>query len=658
MPTRDGTSPSPTVRNLRRYVVVDPFGPYLGRGLIVTLAGHVDHGKTSIVRAMTGVDTDRLAEEKRRGLTIDLGFAYTDMGGQRVGFVDVPGHHRFVHNMVAGIAGRQYALLVVAADDGVMPQSREHLAILRLLGLRSGVVALTKIDRVPAHRVDEVRNQIRALTAGTFLADAQTIALSCETETGVEDLRAHLERAATALHVEPDDRPFRLPIDRAFTVRGSGVVVTGTVVSGSAKLDDRLVLASSGDPLRVRSLRVQDEPSASAEVGDRAAVNIAGAGIDGVRRGDWLLDPAMREPAPRFAVRLAVLDDFPRAVKHNAPVHVYHATSHAQGRILLIEGSPVAPGAAATVDLACEEPLHVKVGDRIVVRDHDLGCTLGGGLVVDLAVPVNRRRSAERRKRIAAAEPEDPIATAAALSQLEPLRATAFARHRNLEPRRLDEIIKQLNLAVVEGHLLHPDLLSATTRAISEKLADHHRRHPDSPGLTAEEICSADTTERYTERLALAWLVERGSLRVENGRYADTRHQAAIPDNVTRLFEDVRTLLDSVQPPSLGDLAKHLRRPFPEFEREMRALPAFNLAVRVSDTRYFLPNRLLELGELANKLNARAPFTVRQFRDASGVGRNVVIEVLEYFDGRGFTQRIGDTRRVVGHASQIASPQS
>ena len=625
--------------------------------MIVTLAGHVDHGKTSIVRAMTGVDTDRLAEEKRRGLTIDLGFAYTDLGGRRVGFVDVPGHHRFVHNMVAGIAGRQYALLVVAADDGVMPQSREHLAILRLLGLSRGVVALTKIDRVPVQRIDEVRNQIRSLTSGTFLADAQIIGLSCETEAGIEDLRSHLEQEATASETHRDSRPFRLPIDRAFTVRGSGVVVTGTVVSGSARTDDRLVLASTGNPMRVRGLHVQDEPAATAVAGDRAAVNIAGIGVDDVRRGDWLLDPAMREPASRFAVRLAVLGDFPRPVKHNAPLHVYHATSHTQGRILLIEGSPIEPGCTAAVDLACEEPLHVKVGDRIVVRDHDLGRTLGGGLVVDLVVPVNRRRSPERRERIAVTQPDDPVATLAALSRRRPLRAAAFARRWNVAPRRLDEIVKQLNLALVEEHLLHPNLLGATTGAIREKLADHHRRHPDSPGLTADQICVGDTAERHNGRLALAWLVERGSLRLESGHYADAKHHASIPANVTRLFEDVRTLLDSIQPPSLGDLAKRLQRPFPAFEREMRALPAFNLAVRISDTRYFLPDRLLELAMLASKLNASTPFTVRQFRDASGVGRNVVIEVLEYFDGRGFTQRLGDTRRVVGDASQVVHRQ-
>lgn len=626
--------------------------------MIVTLAGHVDHGKTSIVRALTGVDTDRLAEEKRRGLTIDLGFAYTDLGGQRVGFVDVPGHHRFVHNMVAGIAGRQYALLVVAADDGVMPQSREHLAILRLLGLRGGVVALTKIDRVAPERIDEVRSQIRSLTKGTFLADSQIIALSCETETGIADLRAHLEQAAMTSRTGVDDRPFRLAIDRAFTVRGSGVVVTGTVVSGTAGLDDRLVMASTGNPVRIRGLHVQDEPSATAAIGDRAAVNLAGVDVDGVRRGDWLVDPVMREPASRFAVHLSVLEDFPRTLKHNAPLHVYHATSHTQARTLLIEGAPIEPGAAAIVDLACQEPLHVKVGDRVVVRDHDLECTLGGGRVVDLAVPDSRRRSPVRKERLAATRPDDPIATLDALSRHAPLPATEFARHWNLAGRRLDGVVKDLGLANLEGYLLHPDLFSATTGTISQKLAHHHRQHPDSPGLTADEVCTGNTAERHAQRLTLAALVEAGSLRLESGRYAEAAHQAAIPANVTHLFDQVRSLLDSTQPPSLGDLAKRFGRPFPEFEREMRALPAFNLAVRVSETRYFLPYRLLELAELAGQLDARAPFTVRQFRDAAGMGRNVVIEVLEYFDGRGFTQRIGDTRRVVGDASRIAAPQS
>ena len=311
--------------------------------MIVTLAGHVDHGKTSIVRALTGTDTDRLAEEKRRGLTIDLGFAYADIAGHRVGFVDVPGHHRFIHNMVAGIAGQQFALLVVAADDGVMPQSKEHLQILRLLGLSRGLVALNKVDRVAAERVGEVQDQIRGLTADSFLDGAPIIELSCETAVGFDTLRKHLGVAAAREADRDPGAPFRLAIDRAFTIRGSGVVVTGTVASGRTSVGDRLVLASTGHAARVRSLHVQDEAANQATVGDRAAVNLAGVAADDVKRGDWLLDPPIRDPQTDFVAALTVVDDFPRAAKHNVPVHTYHATSHAQGRLLLLDGAPVAP---------------------------------------------------------------------------------------------------------------------------------------------------------------------------------------------------------------------------------------------------------------------------------------------------------------------------
>ena len=222
--------------------------------MIVTLAGHVDHGKTAIVRVLTGVDTDRLEEEKRRGLTIDLGFAYADFDGARVGFVDVPGHHRFIHNMVAGIGRRQFGLLVVAADDGVMPQTREHLQILQLIGLREGVVAVNKIDRVDPERIQEVRLEVEALVRGSFLEDALQVEVSSIDGRGVDDLRAELANAARRHAVERADRGFRLAVDRAFSVRGAGVVVTGTVVAGSASVGDALLLAASDRPLRVRGL--------------------------------------------------------------------------------------------------------------------------------------------------------------------------------------------------------------------------------------------------------------------------------------------------------------------------------------------------------------------------------------------------------------------
>ena len=626
--------------------------------MIVTLAGHVDHGKTSIVKALTGVDTDRLAEEKRRGLTIDLGFAYADLGGRRVGFVDVPGHHRFVHNMVAGVAGRQHALLVVAADDGVMPQSREHLQILRLLGLTRGVVALTKIDRANKDRIVAAHREIADLVAGSFLADARVIPVSSTTGFGVDELRQALAQAATATATKDSadsaEAPFRLAVDRAFPVRGSGLIATGTVVAGTARVGDQLALAGNGRAFRVRGLRVQDRDANAATIGDRAAINLAAARQGDVGRGDWLIEPSMREPATRFTLRLQVLEDFPRKLRHNAPVHLHHATSHSRGRVLLIDGAGLEPGGETLVDVLCATPLHVKVGDRLVLRDHARERTLGGGQVHDMA-PTTRRRSPRRRARLAAIAPLDAGATLAALARLAPVAAAAFARHWNLHPEHVAALAQRQNLAMLQDRWLHPAWRTRATVLVRDALAAHHRAQPDSDGLTAQQV-AATTTELQGDEalLALQAATNAGTLRFAQGRYRVAAHRAMIPPEAQRAFDSVRELLDNRQPPSVGDLAKRLKRPFAELEAMLRPLPAYGFLVRVSDNRYFLPERLRELAALATDLARAAPFTARQFRDASGVGRNIVIDVLEHFDSIGFTRRQGDTRWVVGDQSLLA----
>lgn len=621
--------------------------------MIVTLAGHVDHGKTSIVRALTGVDTDRLAEEKRRGLTIDLGFAYADLDGQRVGFVDVPGHHRFVHNMVAGVAGHQHALFVVAADDGVMPQSREHLQILRLLGLGAGVVALSKIDRVTADRLAAARREIRDLVAGSFLANAGVIPVSCATGAGLAELRQALAQAARTASTHSTDAPFRLAVDRAFSVRGSGVIVTGTVVAGAVQTDDRVVLASSGIRVRVRALHVQDQPADAAAVGDRAAVNLAGVGKAEVRRGDWLLEATAHEPTTRFALRLRVLDDFPRPVRHNAPVHVHHATSHSHGRVLLVDGTGVRPGCEAVVDIVCATPLHVKIGDRLVLRDHDRKRTLGGGAAHDLT-PWTRRRDTPRRARLAAIRHNDPRGTLDALAAMAPVPAAAFARHWNRRPAHVETLAHGAGLSLTEGHWLHASWLAQAGASIRHALRAQHRAEPDSGGLTEQQVAAVATALGGDgARLALHALTAKGELRFAQGRYRLASHRATVPDEARQAFDRVHALLDTAQPPSVGDMAKRLGRPFAEVEAQLRRLPAFGFVVRVSEKRYFLPERLRELAAAAARLAATGPFSARQFRDATGVGRNIVIDVLEHFDGVGFTRRQGDTRRVVGDPSQV-----
>ena len=619
--------------------------------MIVTLAGHVDHGKTAVVRALTGVDTDRLAEERRRGLTIDLGFAYADIGDARIGFVDVPGHRRFIHNMVAGVARNQYALLVVAADDGVMPQTVEHLQILKLLGLRQGIVALNKIDRSDEERIALVRREIQALTAGSFLGDAEILEVSCIDGRGIDTLRAHLQQAGEAYATTIEDRAFRLAVDRVFSLRGVGVVATGTVVSGATHTDDRLAIAATGQPLRVRGLFVQDTPAERAAEGDRVALNVTGARLDDVSRGDWIVAESTAGTTRHATVELEVVDDFPRAVRHWAPVHAYAATSHSQGRISLLEPPPVEPGATAAVDIVLQEPAHMKVGDRLILRDQDLDRTLGGGTVIDVEAPPGRRRTPHRLDRIAALRSASTDDALAALAQRDAVDANTFRRNWNLTANAMRGLVQRSGLIEHGDHIVHPELAHATERAVVDTLAKHHETQRDSGGMPLESLSDALGASTTITRIAIQSLTESGEVRAQSGSYALAEHSAEIPQALAALFDRIEPLLDSAQPASLGDVAKRLRMPLPALERDMRALAALGLCQHVSPNRYFLNARLRAMADIA--LDLPEGFTVRQFRDASGMGRNVVIEVLEHFDRKGLTRRQGDSRRVVGDPDQV-----
>ena len=621
--------------------------------MIVTLAGHVDHGKTSIVRALTGIDTDRLDEEKRRGLTIDLGFAYADFGGVRVGFVDVPGHHRFIHNMVAGVGRRQHALLVVAADDGVMPQTREHLQILALIGLTGGVVALNKIDRVAPARVAEVRSQIHALAADTFLGDAPVIEVACQDGRGITALRHHLAGAAKRHAVERAALQFRLAVDRAFSVRGAGVVVTGTVASGTARPGDALAIAASGRPTRLRGLRVQDAAAELAVEGDRAAMNLAGIDLAEVARGDWIVAPEAAGTTASAAVDLQVLQDFPRAVRHWAPVHAYVATSHTQARVALLEGSPVPPGGRALVDVVFDERIHLKAGDRLILRDQDLGRTLGGGVVIDPRTPAGRRRTGVRQARLAALREADAAAALKQLARLDVVELTTFQADWNLTEAGAADAARHADVAQRGDRLMDGERLANLRQAVLDAIARHHATQPESQGMTPHALARALEASAAVD-WAIEDLVESEAIRSRSGHFALAGHVTEVPPNLAQLFERVRPLLDTTQPPSLGDLAKSLGRPLPHLEKDLRALAGLGFLTRVSANRYYLKERLLELAAVARRLHGDGPFSVRQFRDASGVGRNVVIEVLEHLDRHGVTRREGDLRQVVGDAERAA----
>ena len=472
--------------------------PATGAGaMIVGLAGHIDHGKTSLVKALTGVAGDRLKDEKARGITIDLGFAYMPTRkGPPIGFIDVPGHERFVHTMLAGASGIDFALLTIAVDDGIMPQTLEHLAILDLLGVNRGALVLTKTDLASPESVALVARQAKAMIATTALAHAEVLTVSALTGAGVDALRAHLEEAATAERDRSAGKRFRLAIDRVFTLSGVGVVATGTVLSGSVHVGDRIQLSPSGLFARVRTLHAQNHPAEAAQAGERCALNLAGPGItkDAIRRGDVALDPELHAPTDRIDARIRVLPTEKKPVGQWHPVRLHHAAAEAGARIVLFDDKPIAPGEEANVQLVLDRPIAAAAHDRFVVRDVSAQRTLGGGLFLDLRAKARGRRTPERREQRAALELADPSACLAALLETPPFAFDlgAFARDRALAAERTDQLASGLGLIILESGdsriAVSRERWAAFTSAMLERIGAYHAEHPDLQGMGREQL--------------------------------------------------------------------------------------------------------------------------------------------------------------------------
>src|SRR3954462_8106193 len=384
--------------------------------MIVATAGHIDHGKTTLVKALTGVDTDRLPEEKKRGISIDLGFAYRKTpAGDVIGFVDVPGHERFVRNMLAGVCGIDYVMLIVAADDGVMPQTIEHLHIVDLLTIKRGIAVITKTDRVSSERVAEVASNVRSLLAPTALASIDVLPVSAISGDGVDTLREALSSAAREFgDREHAGRNMRYAVDRVFTIAGSGTVVTGTVFNGAVAVGDKLMLSPSGIEVRVRGIQKDGKAATQAIAGERCALNVTGADVADIHRGDWVVAPAIHAPTQRLDVRLQLLPSETQPLKHWTPVHLHLGTVDVTARIAIRRGESIAPGASGIVQIIADKPLAALNGDRFILRDQSAMRTIGGGTVIDPFAPV-RRNAQVRAAQFAALENADPAAELAAL---------------------------------------------------------------------------------------------------------------------------------------------------------------------------------------------------------------------------------------------------
>lgn len=627
--------------------------------MIITLAGHVDHGKTSLVKALSGIDTDRLEEEKRRGLTIDLGFAYIQKEGVEIGFVDVPGHHKFIHNMVAGVAATQFAMLVIAADDGPMPQSREHLNILELMGLQNGVIVISKADKVSPERIDGCKQEVHELIKGTFLENRHIAIVSTYNGEGITELSVLLHDAAKLPQQNEAHHCFRLAIDRSFTIKGSGLVVTGTVHSGQIDLETPIIASSNSTAIRLRSLFKQNQSTDTAKVGDRCSLNLSGIDKSQISRGDWILEPSAYSACHSLVIKLQVLKDFPRAVKHWLPVHVFHATSHTTGKIALLDSAPLQPGQSALVEIVLDEPMYAKRKDRILLREFCAELTLGGGEVIDNSESPYRRRDRRRLKNLQHLSKNhardslqamlDPAQSAGGVFSLIDL--ALFRNNWNITHTQVTELAQQLNAQILENneqHFAYPMALAQSTAvSIIELLTKHHQDKAESNGVKQGSLYNLINTPPLLIDLVISKLQNSEKIKIHSGLIHLPSHNNALPARIQSLFDAyVKFAKNREQPPSLGDAAKHLRVPMPELGRALQTAARTGVIKEINNKRFLLPDQLKRLIQDVLELTVNdSAFTVKEYRDKTGIGRNTAIEVLEHFDAKGFTRRVENVRK-------------
>ena len=638
--------------------------------MIIATSGHIDHGKTVLVKALTGVDTDRLPEEKKRGISIDLGYAYAVLDNDRsLGFIDVPGHERFVRNMLAGVTGIDYALLVVAADDGPMPQTEEHLAILDLLGLSRGAVALTKIDRVDPERVEEVGELMEVLLDGTALEGAPLFPVSGLTGDGIPALRDHLLGVARDAGEAAPRGNFRLAIDRRFTVPGAGLVVTGTVFSGAVAIEDRLMVSPMGLSVRVRGIHAQNRESATGRIGQRCALNIAGPGLDKdkIHRGDWIVATPAHAPTSRLDARIRLLRSEPRALNHWTPVHLHLGATDVSARVAILGDRQIVPGGSALVQLVLDQPIGAVRDDRLILRDQSALRTMAGGRIVDPFAPARGRSRPERLELVAAMEIDDPAAAFTSLLALSQsgVDLDRFAMVRNLSHDEAENLWRRVDMVrlgrVGDAVGIAPDRWRALRDEALSALATWHEKNPDRFGPAENALrLSFDKPPRSAlfDEL-IADLVASGDLVSANRQVRLPDHQPVMADKDKKLWGLVRPALEQggLQPPAVHDLAGDLGlAPEPLFGFLRRAA-AQGLVLHIGKNRFLMPDAVRELGEIAESLALTIEggmITAGAFRGESGIGRNLAIEVLEHFDKVGFTKRTGDARSILKPAAQIS----
>jgi selenocysteine-specific elongation factor len=631
------------------------------RDLILGTAGHIDHGKTSLIKALTGIDCDRLPEEKARGITIDIGFATLDLGEFRLGIVDVPGHERFIKNMLAGATGIDLAVMVVAADDSVMPQTREHLEILQLLGLRHGVIALTKSDLVDETTREVVELEIRELVQGSFLELAPIIRTSAHTGEGLEALKAAITEVCRKIEERPGHDWFRLAIDRSFIVQGHGTVVTGSVTSGSVRVGEEVDWLPRGERVRIRSLQNHDRPVEEVHRGQRAAINLAGVHHEDVVRGQEVAASGYLVPSRVLTVRLHCLADVKRPIKHRAPIRFHVGTSEIMGTLALLDSDVIEPGGWGLAQLFLEEPATATWGQPFVVRGPSATQTLGGGQVLQPVAKKIRRRHVEmleRIERLWSGDAEQRALTVAWFGGFAGFSSADLVRGANIDPHEAQPLIARLkargdlvDVAVGQARrlLLHADMLKELDARILQVL---NRLHEELPLMSSHDRQKVQSQLDYVgdESLvhaAVDRLIQKKQLVGDLRRVGRADFKPKLGANLRKLKDKMVAAFQEArfQPPDPASFAGQAGGNAANLKDLFDVCVAEGLLVQITDDIYLHTDTEADMRRLiSEKLAGGSGMTVAEIRDLLGTTRKYAVPLCEYLDRAGVTRREGDLR--------------
>ena len=631
------------------------------KNVIIGTAGHIDHGKTTLIKALTGRNTDRLKEEKERGISIDLGFTYFDLpSGKRAGIIDVPGHEKFIKNMLAGIGGIDIVVLVIAADEGVMPQTKEHLNILKLLKVKKGIIALTKKDMVDSEWLEMISDQVQLEVEGTFLEEAKIIPVSSIKGDGLKDLIEEIDRMAEVVEQKDTASHFRLPIDRVFTVVGFGTVVTGTLVSGSIKEGDKVELYPSNLQSRIRSIQVHDKDVKEAEAGQRVAVNIANVSVEEVHRGNVLSKPGSMEPTMMIDAKIEMLDDALVSIDNRDRLRLYHGTSEIMCRVVLLDRDELKPGDSAFVQLRLEEQIACKKTDRFVIRFYSPMITIAGGTILDPNPPKRKRFNEDVMEELTIKEKGDPTSV---VDQFLLQNSDKFYEEK--------EIVKQLGLiddrfkSIVsalkdngvalefkqgeDSYYAHKKYLNVVGDQLQKILTEFHSKNPLKAGISKEEIKSKlfEAVKPRLYDLILDYYVVNNAIKLENQFVSKWDFKVAFTENQEKLKSFLLSMYseNEFNPPKFSDILGSNKFDKNQTQMVFNALINMGYLVKLEDDIVFVKDAYNQaIQRVREHINQKGFIQLGEFRDLLGTSRKYAMALLDCFDQQKITKRVEDKR--------------